>query len=496
MDGQLFVGSQTTRRKTKSWTVEYFPPSLPEDALDVDNRRLLIPAPDPELGTRDIPPLFEDGADDYLLVPESFLDESGTSCDKIGVSYEAFYRQTNKCLNPRGSCLKNQPLDLWTRDRAKLRAGLKGDYLLRFYAKPSREPLEVDRVRQRHWLALEMPGNSSAGLRLEMNAANFSVLSSGDRAQISSVVTKYFGRVPVIVVLVTNAGLTPASFSVSVADCSSETEARASSVSVSPQSSASVVLDLSLDSARISEISCSAEVTSVRSGRTVASREALFRRGQYCSCYQYCRCSCGNDGFRCRSLSQEAFASSGFRGSLPVMGGRPTSLFAIRLRMASAVIVVFLILGLVKEILRLTVWPAAGHFGTKSCLFGRRKITRYSEPELRDARVVFEDGQPVHPDTRERVRTISYEAESALNVLFFFVWPFLLLRFIYVTTVGRRRDRKAYSEERPEYREEKFYLRQRFSDGDKLANSLSVRSYVEAKAEVERMAKELSTRTR
>ncbi|XP_023242664.1 hapless 2-like isoform X2 [Centruroides sculpturatus] len=492
IDGQLSVGSRTTRRKEKSLTVEYFPPSPPEDALRLDNRRLLIPAPSPELGAEDIPPLFQDGADDYLLVPESSLDESGTSCDKIGVSYEAFYRQKNKCLKARGSCLKNQPLDLWTRDRAKLRAGLKGDYLLRFYAQPSRRPLLVDGARRRHWLALEMSGNSSARLRLEMNAANVSVLSPGRRAQISFVVTKYFGRVPIIVALVTNTGLAPASFSVSATDCSSRT----SSVSVSPQSSRSVVLDLSLDSARISEFSCSVEVRSVRSGRTVASREALFRRGRYCSCYQYCRCSCGDDGFRCRSISQKAFASSGFRGSLPVTAGRPTPHFAIRLRMASAVIVVFLVLGLAKEIVRLTLWPAAGHFGIKSCLFGRRKIARYWEPELREARVVFEDGHPVHPDTRERVRTISYRAESALNLLFFFVWPFLLLHSIYVTVVGWRRDRKAYSEERPEYREEKLYLRQRFSDGEKLANSLSMRSYVEAKARVERMAKELSTSIR
>lgn len=41
---------------------------------------------------------------------------NGDECNKIGVSYEAFYKQSNRCGELKSSCLMNQPSHLWRHD--------------------------------------------------------------------------------------------------------------------------------------------------------------------------------------------------------------------------------------------------------------------------------------------------------------------------------------------------------------------------------------------
>jgi len=36
----------------------------------------------------------------------------GAECDKIGVEPQAFYEQSDRCYRPRGSCLREQPIEL------------------------------------------------------------------------------------------------------------------------------------------------------------------------------------------------------------------------------------------------------------------------------------------------------------------------------------------------------------------------------------------------
>lgn len=56
----------------------------------------------------------------YLIVNANNITIKGDECNKVGVSYEAFYKQYNRCGEPRSSCLKNQPSHLWEKDMVHL----------------------------------------------------------------------------------------------------------------------------------------------------------------------------------------------------------------------------------------------------------------------------------------------------------------------------------------------------------------------------------------
>ncbi|PSN56042.1 hypothetical protein C0J52_11801 [Blattella germanica] len=56
------------------------------------------------------------GPKEYLVVKKDKISTNGEDCDKAGVSYEAFVKQPNRCHKPKGTCLKNQPIDLWRQD--------------------------------------------------------------------------------------------------------------------------------------------------------------------------------------------------------------------------------------------------------------------------------------------------------------------------------------------------------------------------------------------
>jgi len=53
-------------------------------------------------------------------------ESAGSECDKIGVSYQAFRNQQNRCIRTVGSCLNNQLEDLYESDLEAEKAGRKG----------------------------------------------------------------------------------------------------------------------------------------------------------------------------------------------------------------------------------------------------------------------------------------------------------------------------------------------------------------------------------
>lgn len=59
---------------------------------------------------------FLDDPKKYLIVNANNISIKGDECNKIGVSYEAFYKQYNRCGVPKSTCLDNQPTHLWKHD--------------------------------------------------------------------------------------------------------------------------------------------------------------------------------------------------------------------------------------------------------------------------------------------------------------------------------------------------------------------------------------------
>ncbi|KAJ9453744.1 Protein HAPLESS 2 [Diplonema papillatum] len=79
---------------------------IPHSYYDYSGQILLVPASDagkPVVGPS-------------LSVPENMVSIDGRECNKIGVSFEAFYGEGNRCLRSPGSCLANQIHDLLEED--------------------------------------------------------------------------------------------------------------------------------------------------------------------------------------------------------------------------------------------------------------------------------------------------------------------------------------------------------------------------------------------
>jgi hypothetical protein len=69
------------------------------------------------------------GAAEWMLLPNTLVTLDGSACNKIGVSYEAFASQGNKCNLQPGSCLRSQLEDYRTDDLARVAAGKKPQYM-------------------------------------------------------------------------------------------------------------------------------------------------------------------------------------------------------------------------------------------------------------------------------------------------------------------------------------------------------------------------------
>ncbi|KAG5466636.1 hypothetical protein LSCM1_00802 [Leishmania martiniquensis] len=94
-----------------------------DQPLDLTPRMLFAPA---------IPPYDERvqaGAAEWMLLPTNLVTLNGRECDKVGVSYEAFASQGNKCNLRPGSCLNSQLEDYRTADLQRIAAGKKGQYM-------------------------------------------------------------------------------------------------------------------------------------------------------------------------------------------------------------------------------------------------------------------------------------------------------------------------------------------------------------------------------
>lgn len=73
------------------------------------------------------------GPMNWMIVDKHLVDISGTSCNKIGVGYDAFYSQSTRCEVDSGSCLMNQLDDYYNADEERRNQDLSPNYLLSRY---------------------------------------------------------------------------------------------------------------------------------------------------------------------------------------------------------------------------------------------------------------------------------------------------------------------------------------------------------------------------
>lgn len=92
------IGTTKTKFRGKNIEVEYAYPKNKYYALDPKQMNLLVPEgyeKGPK-GKRNYNP------EEFLVVPKKMIDLSGRSCDKIGIGYEGFFKQPNRCEKPQG----------------------------------------------------------------------------------------------------------------------------------------------------------------------------------------------------------------------------------------------------------------------------------------------------------------------------------------------------------------------------------------------------------
>ncbi|CCW68827.1 unnamed protein product [Phytomonas sp. Hart1] len=78
----------------------------------------------PTVGSKGDP--IREGSAEWMILDKSLVTLNGLTCDKVGVSYEAFATQSNRCRKAYGSCLNFQLDDYRAMDKKAIASGRKG----------------------------------------------------------------------------------------------------------------------------------------------------------------------------------------------------------------------------------------------------------------------------------------------------------------------------------------------------------------------------------
>ena len=100
----------------------------------------------------------------WLFLDKNLFDPTGKTCDKIGISYEAFYLQQDKCFVYDGTCLGNQIEDYFQKNLRLLETFKDTeDFLLAYKLLPVLKNNEI-------LLRKKVEGNFPTMLTLEIRA--------------------------------------------------------------------------------------------------------------------------------------------------------------------------------------------------------------------------------------------------------------------------------------------------------------------------------------
>eukprot|EP01060_Flectonema_neradi_P019638 TRINITY_DN2688_c1_g1_i2.p1 TRINITY_DN2688_c1_g1~~TRINITY_DN2688_c1_g1_i2.p1 ORF type:complete len:394 (+),score=53.61 TRINITY_DN2688_c1_g1_i2:891-2072(+) len=102
---------------------------------------------------------MKSSSDLSLRVPMNMVTVDGTECNKIGVSYEAFFTQGGRCDAPDGTCLKGQIIDLLIEDM------LRGPGKVPLYSMPTL----ASYLRDSHLLPVPTEGIASLIVTVEID---------------------------------------------------------------------------------------------------------------------------------------------------------------------------------------------------------------------------------------------------------------------------------------------------------------------------------------
>jgi len=179
-----------------------------------------------------------------MLIDKSFFDLSGLTCNKIGVSYTAFKRQTQECESPTQSCLASQLDDLHKEDIERESRGAPPRHLVRGFCEGAVELGKSGKGRSgsTRFLACPMAQRHTTLMRLEAKAEEAMFVTNVASGKIIAAVAPAFealtggGDVRIGVI---STGRVVAQFVVGVTNCSEQFAAGpALTVSIEPYETA------------------------------------------------------------------------------------------------------------------------------------------------------------------------------------------------------------------------------------------------------------------
>ncbi|XP_066249518.1 hapless 2 [Euwallacea similis] len=418
-------------------------PIKEEFALDLKSYKLLIPEEDESDSTEDQYPEVAGGPSEYLVAREDDIDVSGKTCNKAGVGYEAFANQPNKCNNHRNACLQNQPKQMWQHDHDLEGNGKKGRYFLKNFGALPNNPIPT---KPRNGIAKE-PQNKllfmyylapiMSNININFVADTNAILKPDELAMITEVYTESLSSKRVSVTAkIFNSGLVSSVFFVGIGTCPLELPAGFGSISsqpviISPQHQHTFVLEIYCE-LPLSNFYCSLEVFNLKQ-QLIAVRRIRFVKEDRCICVWYCQCSCFSSDYRLRCIpfEIEEYYAAGFQGGMPV----PTqvvkySAFDDTISLILHIVLYFCLtlwyMGLLKAAIGICVLPI-GLCGLDKIFDLPKKLNMYYEPNLKDQKVVYDDeGWPIHPESGKKVYNLAPGTQFAINMVFFFVFPFAI----------------------------------------------------------------------
>jgi len=149
---------------------------------------------------------------------------SGRTCNKIGVSYEAFRLQPSACSAPVGTCLSAQPDDYFQEDDQKRARGEVGQYLLEFVAGAEASVVRIDDSSSNLLLQISMGVIETSVITLTVSADDLVFISNRSPGRILVAYVEPFeslSRDGVLVARVANVGTLAADYDITVGECSS-----------------------------------------------------------------------------------------------------------------------------------------------------------------------------------------------------------------------------------------------------------------------------------
>lgn len=160
-----------------------------------------------------------------MLVDRSLFDLSGFSCNKIGVSYNAFKTQAQKCERRAGSCLQQQLDDLHNEDAERLEKGQPSKYLVSGFCDGAVDmgKQHDDKAGTTRFLACPLQQRHTTLMRLEARAEDAMFVTNVATGRVVSAEAKEMealsggGKVDVTVV---STGRVTASFMIGLTNCS------------------------------------------------------------------------------------------------------------------------------------------------------------------------------------------------------------------------------------------------------------------------------------